>query len=177
MKNLTAVNNTLYDNDEGIHMRWIGATNMVLANNAIYSPDMTALNLAGSTGTFVANYVEGTADRSLDTTAFIDGGSETNAFVDPATWNFWLTTSSPLIGTANSTYAPGLDFNGGSRVSPFDVGAYETNAAPANPGWQMTEGFNIQEIGTRRRPRMVPTPLPPLLETPLETRPPPPPSR
>src|SRR5207244_4194616 len=48
---------------------------------------------------------------------------------------------SPLIGTANGTYAPGLDFNASSRVSPFDVGAYETNGATSNPGWRITQGF------------------------------------
>src|SRR2546425_13187516 len=121
MKNLTAVNNTLYNNDEGIYMRWNGATNMILANNAVYSPGKTALNLSGSTGTFAANYVEGTTDQSLDGTAFINGGTSTNAFVNPASMDFWLKTASPLIGTANGTYAPGLDFNASSRVSPFDV--------------------------------------------------------
>ena len=51
MKNITAVNNTLYKNDDGIHMRWDSSAanaNMILANNAIYSPNKNALNLSGS---------------------------------------------------------------------------------------------------------------------------------
>src|SRR5262249_26127027 len=60
MKNVTAVNNTLYQNDDGIYMRWdSSASNMILANNAIYSPTKNALNLSGSVGTFARNYVEG----------------------------------------------------------------------------------------------------------------------
>src|SRR2546426_248590 len=114
---------------------------MFMANYEIYSPGKTALNLGGSPGTFSANYVEGTTDQSLDGTAFINGGTSTNAFVNPANMDFWLKTASPLIGTANGTYAPGLDFNASSRVSPFDVGAYESNGATSNPGWRITQGF------------------------------------
>jgi hypothetical protein len=36
-KNITAVNNTLYNNDDGMYYRWSGS-NLILANNAIYSP-------------------------------------------------------------------------------------------------------------------------------------------
>ena len=135
MKNVTAVNNTLYNNDDGVYMRWSStATNMVLANNAVYSPGKTAVNTVGSVGTFVRNYVEGASDQTLDGSAFINGGTSANAFGDPVNMDFWPKAGSPLIGTASSTYAPSVDFNADGRVSPFDVGAYETDGATSNPG-------------------------------------------
>jgi len=142
MKNVTAVNNTLYRNDDGILMRWDSSSvNMILANNAIYSANKNALNLSGSVGTFVANYVEGKSDRGLDGVAFIAGGSSTTAFVDPANSNFWPRIGSPLIANANVAYGPAADFNANSRSSPYDVGAYESDGLATNPGWRITAGF------------------------------------
>jgi len=142
MKNITAVNNTLYKNDDGIHMRWdSSAVNMILANNAIYSPNKNALNLSGSVGTFTANYVEGKSDRALDDMAFIAGGSSLTAFVDPAHNDFWPQIGSPLLGRANRDYTPSADFNANARTSPYDVGAYETEGLAFNPGWRITAGF------------------------------------
>src|SRR5262245_19213502 len=142
MKNVTAVNNTLYRNDDGILMQWdSSAVKMILANNAIYSPNKNALSLSGSVGTFVANYVEGRSDRALDGVAFIAGGSSTTAFVDPATNDFWPKIGSPLISNANAAYVSAADFNANSRISPYDVGAYETDGLATNPGWRITTGF------------------------------------
>src|SRR5262245_59491656 len=119
MKNVTAVNNTLYNNDEGVLIRWgSSAVNMILANNAIYSPGKTALSLSGSVGTFAANYVEGASDRTLDGVAFINGGSSSAAFVDAGNRDFWPKIGSPLIGAANAAYTPAFDFNGSTRTSP-----------------------------------------------------------
>lgn len=39
--------------------------------------------------------------------------------------------------------SPLIDFNGTTRVSPFDVGAYETNGHTANPGWSISHGFKL----------------------------------
>jgi hypothetical protein len=142
MKNVIAVNNILYQNDDGIYMRWdSSASNMILANNAIYSPTKNGLNLSGSVGTFVANYVEGKSDRALDGVLFIAGGSSTTAFVDSANNDFWPRIGSPLIGSASGTYIPFADFNANSRTSPFDVGAYETDGLASNPGWRIMAGF------------------------------------
>src|SRR6267142_1416684 len=133
---------TLYNNTDGVYMRWSSAaTNMVLANNAVYSPGKTAVNTAGSVGTFVRNYVEGASDQTVDGSAFINGGTSANAFGNPVNMDFWPKAGSALIGTASGTYAPSVDFNADGRVSPFDVGAYETDGATSNPGWQITQGF------------------------------------
>jgi len=142
MKNVTAVNNTLYKNNDGILMRWdSSAVNMILANNAIYSPTKNALNLHGSVGMFSANYVDGKSDRALDGVAFIAGGSSTAAFVDPGHSDFWPKFGSPLIVAANEAYAPPTDFNATPRFSPYDVGAYENDGLASNPGWRIATGF------------------------------------
>jgi hypothetical protein len=147
MKNVTAVNNTLYDNQQGIYMRWpAGALNMALANNAVYSPGKVALNMAGSAGSFAANYIQGASDRALDGVAFVNGGSASNAFVNPANRNVWpRMILSPLVNRASGGYAPSDDFNHNSRMLPFDVGAYESNGMPGNPGWAITPGFKTND--------------------------------
>ena len=140
-ENTTVVNNTLFNNSEGLYLRW-GGTNMVLANNAIYSPGQTAINSAfGISGTVRANYVEGAVDVPLDGVAFVGGGSASAALANPTAMDVWPKAGSPLLGTANASFAPSLDFNGTARTSPYDVGAYETNGQAANPGWTVQPGF------------------------------------
>jgi hypothetical protein len=143
MKNVTAVNNTLYNNDVGLYIRWGStSTNMILANNAIYSPGKTAVSSSsGISGTVRSNYVEGNIDVSVDSNAFFNGGPAANAFVNAPGSDFWLKPGSLLVGSANSGLAPSGDFNGTTRVSPFDVGAYETGGLVTNPGWQIKPGF------------------------------------
>lgn len=145
MKNVTISHNTIYGHtDACLFVRWSGATNMVLANNAIYCPGKTAVNAAGLGGQIITrNYVEGAmVGASIDSSAFFNGGSAANAFVDPASRNLWPKTASVLVGNANATYASSRDFNTYPRVSsPFDVGAYESNGAAANPGWSVTTAF------------------------------------
>jgi hypothetical protein len=143
MKNVTAVSNTLYNNTDGVYVRWGSTTNMILANNAIYSPGKTAVNSSsGIQGTVRSNYVEGgMSGEQVDNLKFFSGGSSSAAFADAAGMNFWLKPGSPLIGVANASFTPGLDFNGTTRTSPYDVGAYETNGLAANPGWTIVPGF------------------------------------
>lgn len=149
-KNITAVNNTLYNNNSGVYFRWSGS-NLILANNAIYSPGKTAIDSGGaisSTGGAVAtNYVEGA--MSGDATGggrFFNGGTSASAFVNPAGNDFWPKTGSPLIGAANASYIVSSDFNGTTRTNPFDVGAYETKAQSTNPGWKIGPG--LKQIGS-----------------------------
>lgn len=157
LENVTAVNNTFYNNTEGLYLRW-GGTNMVLANNAVYSPGQTAIRSNGSVnGTIISNYVEGVSDVAIDGTRFINGGPSANAFVNPSANDFWPKSGSPLIGTANSNFVPNVDFNNTARVSPYDVGAYETNGQPTNPGWRITPGF--KSIGADLMPPSSPANL------------------
>ena len=142
MKDVTAVNNTIYDCDDGVYVRW-GGTNMVLANNAIYCPGKTAVNSSSSVnGTIKSNYVEGSMrGDSIDNTKFFSGGSYLNAFIDASNRDFWPKVGSVLIKNAESALAPEQDFNYSRRVNPSDVGTYETKGRASNPGWHITEGF------------------------------------
>ena len=146
-KNVTAVNNTVYNNDSGLYYRWSGS-NLVLANNAIYSPGKTAIDSNGSItssgGVVVANFVEGAMSGDfLGGGRFYNGGTSASAFANPSNKDFWPRPGSPLIGAATAISAPLADFNGIARGSPFDVGAYETNSQTTNPGWQIGPGFKL----------------------------------
>ena len=160
-KNITAVNNTLYGNDAGIYYRW-GGSNLVLANNAIYSPGKTAVDSNGTItstgGAVAANLVEGAmSGESIGGGRFSNGGSSSTALVAPTSNNFWPQIGSPLIGSANATYAPLADFNGTTRDNPYDIGAYETNGRTSNPGWQISAGFKMS--GGQTLPPAAPTGL------------------
>ena len=141
-KNVTAVNNTLYGNDSGVYYRWNGS-NLVLANNAVYSPGATAVDgTISATGAVVANFVEGAmSGESIGGGRFSNGGSSTAVFGAPASNDFWPRVGSPLLGAANASYVPLADFNWTTRDNPYDVGAYEVNGLTSNPGWQITAGF------------------------------------
>ena len=145
MKNVTIVNNTLYNNPEGIYVRWSGASTMLLANNAVYSPGATAVNAGGLGGAGIrvaSNYVEGTVSgASVDNIAFFLGGTASAAFTDPSFPDFFPKLTSPFRGMATAAYATPLDFNETPRTSPFDVGAYEMESELANPGWVLKPGF------------------------------------
>jgi hypothetical protein len=145
MRNVTIVNNTLYGHRQCVSLQWDGATNMVLANNALYCPGTSAMEASGLGGqsiTVRANYVEGTLTGAmLDPARLLDGGAAASAFVDPARMDVWPRPGSPLIGHADHALAPALDFNGRARTPPVDVGAYETDGLAANPGWRIVPGF------------------------------------
>jgi hypothetical protein len=136
MKDVTAVNNTIFDCNDGIYVRW-GGTNMILANNAVYCPGKTAVNSSfGVSGDVQSNYVEGNMNAdSIDNLKFFSGGSYSNAFVDTSKNNFWPKPGSILIGNANAGFVPKTDFNQINRNFPNDVGAYESEGLLSNPGW------------------------------------------
>ena len=139
--NVTIVDNTIYGSPTGIYVRWSGATNMVLANNAVYCPGATAVDAAGLEDrgvTVRANFVEGMVNGvPLDNEKLIPGGSAASAFEDPAANDFWPGPGSPLLGHASANYSALYDFNGTLRTSPYDVGAYETEGLARNPGWKV----------------------------------------
>jgi hypothetical protein len=157
-KNITAINNTLYNNNDGIYFRWKGS-GLVLANNASYSPSGKAVNSGSAIpGAVFSNYVSGAmSGESIDEIRFINGGTAAIAFVNVAANDFWPAVSSPLRNTANATYIPTEDFNGNSRAALYDVGAYETNDQAANTGWKLIPGFKTTAAQTI--PRGAPTNL------------------
>lgn len=143
MRNVTIVNNTIYGHPEGIYVRWSGATGMILANNAIYCPGGTAVDASGLGGATVqANFVQGAlSGTSLDNAAFFPGGSADSVFVNPGGFDFWPTSAAPFLGRAAPGLVPPIDFNETPRTPPSDVGAYEREGLPANPGWRVQPGF------------------------------------
>jgi Right handed beta helix region len=145
LKNVTAVNNTLYGNRAGVRVRW-GGTNMILANNAIYSPGANAIDSGGAISTSAivrSNYIEGTSTAPIDNARFFNGGSSSAVFTHPATRNFWPPANAILLGKGAATLAPAIDFNGSKRIAPLDVGAYQRNGLASNPGWAIMTGFKV----------------------------------
>lgn len=162
IRNVTIAHNTIYGHGECLYVRWSGASGMVLANNAVYCPGHSAVDAAGLSGATVStNYVEGgLSGVSIDNQAFFSGGSANAAFASPVGLNFWLPPGSPLIENADPNHATAIDFNLSVRDSPYDVGAYETDAQTTNPGWQVGPGFKD----------LTPQSLPPALFLPVVAR-------
>ena len=143
VRNVKIVNNTIVDHPRGILFRWEKAEQMIFANNAVYCPDSTAIDTAGTgNNTFSTNYVAGRLiGVTTDGAAFCDGGTIEAAFTTTAEHDYWPGPGSVLIDNADSNFAAELDFNNTPRKPPFDVGAYESEAKAENPGWRIQPGF------------------------------------
>ncbi len=143
VRNTKIVNNTIVNNPKGILVRWAKASDMILANNAIYCPGATAVDVSGiDNGIFSANFIEGRlSGASVDGLRFHEGGILPRVFVDPGGNDYWPRLGSVLSGSADPDFAPKLDFNHSPRKAPFDVGAYESEGQTKNPGWPVQAGF------------------------------------
>ncbi|MBL7188603.1 MAG: right-handed parallel beta-helix repeat-containing protein [Phycisphaerae bacterium] len=152
VRNTKIVNNTIINSPRGILIRWGKASDMVLANNAIYCPGATAVDVSGvGNGTFSANFVEGrVTGATIDGSRFHDGKILPEVFADPARNDYWLRPDSVLSNNADADYAPALDFNRSLRKAPFDVGAYESGGQAINPGWGVQAGFKPARGGYLR---------------------------
>jgi Right handed beta helix region len=79
LRNVTIVNNTIYGHSTCVFVRWSGASNMILANNAFYCPGGAAVNGSGLTGsglTISSNYFEGASSgTAADGARFVGGGT------------------------------------------------------------------------------------------------------
>jgi len=141
MRDVSIVNNTVFQSPVGARLRWSGATNMVFVNNAIYCPARVAVDVRAGANLLRNNFVHGALNGvSLDGVALLDGGEPASAFAEFAGKNFWPKAGSLLIGRAEAKFAPAVDFNGRARKAPFDVGAYETDGRAENPGWTIQAG-------------------------------------
>jgi hypothetical protein len=143
VRHATIVHNTIFNAPVGVRLGWSQATHMVFANNAVYCPAGTAIRADGlGTARLRHNAVHGRlAGLTLDTLQLIDGGLPASAFGDAMRWDFWPKPGSALGGRADARFTPPLDFNATQRVAPFDVGAYEAEGQPRNPGWAIQAGF------------------------------------
>ena len=147
MRNVKIINNTIVNHPRGVLIRWSKASDMVFANNAIYCPGSTAIDVSGiGKAVLNSNYITGNLrGAAMDSSRFYDGGSISAAFVGPNKKNYWPKQGSVLINHANPTFAPKLDFHRTIRKPPFDVGAYESEGHIKNPGRPVRAGFK----GTR----------------------------
>ncbi|MCL5279024.1 MAG: right-handed parallel beta-helix repeat-containing protein [Planctomycetes bacterium] len=127
MRNVRIVNNTLVNHPVGVRIRWDKATDMVFANNAVFCPESTALDVSGvDAHKFSANYLSGRlVGASIDGSRFAEGGNLAEAFAAPAEHNYLPKPDSALVGRADPDLAPPQDFSGTARQLPFDLGAYE----------------------------------------------------
>ncbi len=122
---------------------WSGKPNMIVANNALYCEGSTALNFVnGSSGVTVSNnVVVGSVSGTSGGT--ISGRSGAQDFINVNALNVWPSVDSPLRGAANSALAPTDDFNRTARSNPSDVGAYEADSLPSNPGWAIQQAIKL----------------------------------
>jgi hypothetical protein len=116
---------------------------VVFANNAVICDRGTAI-LADGLGNAVLrrNAIRGRLTGvQLDDDRFYDAGPPEALFMDAFRHDFWPKPDSALRGQAAAEFAVEFDFNITKRMSPFDVGAFETEGQPKNPGWPIQAGF------------------------------------
>jgi len=145
VRNVRIINNTIVNHPKGILIRWDKASDMILANNAVYCPGSTAIDASGiANSTCSANYIAGKlAGAGIDGWRFCDGTAVSAAFTAHAEMDYRPATNSVLIGNAEPHFVPELDFNRYPRNNPFDVGAYECEGQMENSGWQIQAGFKV----------------------------------
>jgi len=143
VRNVRIINNTIVSHPKGILIRWDKARDMILANNAIFCAESTAIDASGIVNSICnANYIAGRlVGTEIDDLRFFDGKTISAAFAAPAEMDYRPASGSVLIGNADSRFAPEMDFNRNPRNIPYDVGAYESDGQTENPGWKIQEGF------------------------------------
>lgn len=146
VRNVSILHNTLYNLPTGVRLRWAQAENVVMANNAIYCPEATALNVQlPSSARLLRNAVHGgLSGVVLDEQRVMDGGKPDKAFANAVEKQFQPKAGGILIGQAEAVTATDHDFNGRPRIHPFDIGAYESDGSKNNPGWKIQAGFKIR---------------------------------
>lgn len=139
------INNTVFHNKEGILIGDgdggalpNGSENNYVANNIVYDNGAYGIIEYGKVG---ANnrYVNNLAYKSGTNVKMISGSVSGTISQDPlfvkyeqdGTGDYHLQPSSPAIGKGTLNSAPPTDFDGNSRGSSIDIGAYEYVSAPA----------------------------------------------
>lgn len=120
-------------------------------------PGGAAVNGSGLTGsglTIRSTLFEGTlSGAAADTSRFIVGGSADSASTGPAQFDF-RPPSSVLVGKADAELTRAVDFNERPRVSPFDVGACETEAWPPIRAGELARASSRAARAAQRRRRL-----------------------
>ena len=144
--NLDIVNNTIIAK-YGISV-YIPSTvtdPILFANNALYSESNKSFHLPGLNNiTLSGNVGTGYFSPSLTAAQFDPTGNFSLNFED-LDWmgpkrDAYPTANAPLVGGADGTHQPDVDFNGTKRSGSLDAGAYRFDTG-GNTGWTVTEGF------------------------------------
>ncbi|MFT6820130.1 MAG: hypothetical protein ACJATT_003954, partial [Myxococcota bacterium] len=150
LQDVVIANNTIVDtSDWGVRLQqWNEKQGMVLTNNAVANPTGRAFTV-DSEEWDDGNYIAGNVMTGLVETIDSELGQFTPGFgygdfEDAATWDFYPTPSSALMGVgdpAPEAFVPSSDFSDVARDgSAPDVGAYEYTGE-GNPGWTLQEDF------------------------------------
>lgn len=114
--NLDIVNNTLVNTGRALRVSgWAGATNMVIANNAIYSE--SGQYISGDPGNAAMSSNTQLADLAAFENVTLDG---TGRDATPS-------SGSPLVGSGDPGYVPVDDLTGATRTGGVEVGAVDAD--------------------------------------------------
>lgn len=132
------INNTVIDAG-GVCLRtnnWDQAANQVVANNALYCPNSSAVKVVGNSSSMVwaNNAVLGGVEGNSVVTAgtAVAGTSVAGDFVNGSAIDVYPASGGVLIGAGDATLAPADDFNQTPRTGAAEIGAYAWSAA-GNP--------------------------------------------
>jgi len=125
-KNISIINNTSYNNGEGIGISNADAINVIVRNNILSSNKNLQLSIEKIPLSEVHadhNLIDGN-NNGLTGTDFVTGDP---LFVDAGNGDFHLKINSPAIDFGSATDAPinDLDFNPRPKNGLWDIGAYE----------------------------------------------------
>ncbi|MCP4898987.1 MAG: hypothetical protein GY906_18615 [bacterium] len=138
-ENLEIVHNTLLNpSGDGIYISSISGS-VVIANNAVFSPQGWAIRVSGDLAQLVVTGNVGDGGVSGVTSGFDDSGDVSVDLVladlsGAPPEDVFPAPGSLLVGNANPLYLVQDDFNGRLRYELADVGAYRYSPS-GNPGW------------------------------------------
>jgi parallel beta-helix repeat protein len=136
VEDIRIINNTLYQNGDGIIVKNKDAKNIVLRNNILSDNirSQLAVELTPMAEvTIENNIIDGCRNSSFEICGLASMQVDP-LFVDPVNKNFKLKNNSPAIDAGVATQAPLLDFESGVRPinSLWDIGAYEFGSLETN---------------------------------------------
>lgn len=138
--NLEITHNTIIGGNPCLRFSgWDNKQGLVFANNAVYCPS-GSFAIGGLTGVAISGNVFEPTTGSFPSNGYVNGRSESQDFVNASGRDVYPTSDSPLIGAGDPAHGVSNDFNGTTRLSSVDAGAYAWTTT-ANPGWQVAPGF------------------------------------
>lgn len=150
-RNVTIINNTVYDNDTkyknygGIQMDHQYAQNVIIRNNIAYANQYGIWNDTTNTSVSIDHNVTGPNWNDVGKGGGVNLIGTDPKFVNEALFDFHLMSNSPAIDYGSSVGAPLFDYDDNARPngSSWDSGAYEYYPySPPRPSLQIQFGQN-----------------------------------